>query len=927
LSPPVCTYRVQFGPGLGFRRAREILPYLRALGVSHVYASPLLKARAGSTHGYDVVSHRELNPDLGSEEDFRSYLGTLSELRMGQVLDIVPNHMCILGENLLWQDVLEHGPSSPYARYFDIHWQAQGGKVLMPVLGKQYGQALQDGELVVLFQDGAFRLGYYEHLLPLEPRSYRLVLAPLVEELQGRAPEEHLQELRSILTALEHLPPFDEARPDRAQERRREAEVIKRRLKGLWQACEPFRQALGRALEGLKLKPQALDALLQAQPYRLCHWVVATEEINYRRFFDINELAALRVEDQEVFQSTHELLFRLLREGAAQGLRVDHADGLYDPGQYLRRLQAQCQRLSGRRPFYIVVEKILLKGERLVEDWPVAGTTGYEFLNALSGLFVHPQGQKPLSELYARFTGQGVDFQELLLECKRLVLETSMAGELSALGERLSHLAQMSPFTRDFTRLSLTRALAETIAAFPVYRTYINHQGVSDRDRHYIQQAIVKARRQNPAMSASVFDFLADVLLLNWPQGLPAPERAQWLDFVMRFQQSTGPVMAKALEDTALYRYNRLLSLNEVGSSPERFGFSLEAFHSHCAERQRLWPLGLSASSTHDTKRSEDVRARLSVLSEMPRQWRTEVLRWARLNKRKKPLLEGRAVPDRNEEYHIYQSLLGVWPPEGLSQELVARLMEYVRKALREAKVNSSWRSPNLAYEEAVLRFLQRILRPGGAFLSLFEPFAQVVAHYGWLNSLSQCVLKVAAPGVVDIYQGTELWSLTLVDPDNRREVDFSLRERLLRELQGQEQALGPLELSRGLLRSISDGRVKLYVLHKALGLRQRLREVFLQGQYVPLYAQGQRAEHVCAFMREHPRGRVLAVAGRFFVSLVGPGEFPLAQVWGDTFLPLPRPMRLRDVFTGQVLECASGRLALSAALEHFPVALLEVVE
>nr|MDA8087691.1 malto-oligosyltrehalose synthase [Nitrospiraceae bacterium] len=852
---PASTYRLQFNRLLTFEKARRVVPYLDELGITCVYCSPYFRSMPGSLHGYDITRYDELNPEVGTAGEYGLFTGELARRGMQQILDIVPHHMCILGENPWWQSVLENGQSSPFASFFDIDWspplEILKGKVLLPILADQYGKALESGEITLDFRDGSFFIIYGDNRLPVEPRSYELVLRQRLEELEKEIPESaEFQELMSIITALGHLPEAAETDPEKRRERNREKEVIKRRLAALHESSEDIRRFLEeniRVFNGTKADRRSfdlLDGLISGQPYRLSFWMVATDEINYRRFFDINELAAVRVEQPEVFNESHRLVLELIRQGKVNGLRVDHLDGLYNPAEYLRTLQekaflaripedtteAERQALAQTVekelmktppaiPFYIVGEKILQKGERIPEDWPIFGTTGYSFMNSLNGLFVREDNAKLMDDIYSRFTGQKVNFAGLQYQAKKLILESSMSGEVNILGHRLHMLAQKSRLTRDFTFMSLTKALSEVIACFPVYRTYISSSGVTDRDRRYIEQAVSKARRLNPSVSSQIFNFIRQVLALEYAEELSPDEKAGWFDFAMRFQQQTGPVMAKGIEDTAFYVYNRLLSLNEVGGAPDRFGTPIETFHGQNIERNKYWPFSLTATSTHDSKRSEDVRARINVLTEMPRAWRDATGRWKRANRRKRPIVEGKPVPDSNDEYHLYQIMIGVWPPGPPDKEELAglrqRIGDYMLKAIREAKVNSSWISPNKEYEDALKTFIELILNKdegqGNSFLSEFDAFARTVAWYGMLNGLSQVLLKAASPGVPDFYQGTEFWTLSLVDPDNRREVDYEARARALKGLKAMEGSIGKVSLCRELLGSMQDSRVKLY--------------------------------------------------------------------------------------------------------------------
>lgn len=981
---PLATYRLQFNATFTFAQAQELVPYLHALGISTCYASPYLKARAGSMHGYDIVDHQTLNPEIGSPADYATFVQTLQAHGMGQILDIVPNHMGIAGgENAWWMDVLENGLSSVYAAFFDIDWQPLKPelhhKVLLPVLGDQYVTVLENQELQLTYEAGSFMLHYYAHRFPMAPRSTPVLLhaclPTLLEELGETHPQ--TQELQSIITALSYLPPRTETDPERLTERYREKEVIKRRLATLYDTCPALQVAMAQTLHtfnGTRGVPHSfdrLDTLLDEQAYRLSSWRVAADEINYRRFFDINDLAALRMEDPVVFAATHELILRLLGEGHITGVRIDHPDGLLDPAGYLHRLQQayvlrQCQRLlahqpasaealltrwvataaaqpqaPGARPLYMVVEKILASHECLPVTWPVHGTTGYDFLNQLNGLFVDSANGQAFRDLYAAFIGERSTFQDVLYAAKKLILETAMASELHVLGAHLDRLSETHRRWRDLTRNSLIAALREVIACFPVYRTYISAEATarSTADRLVLDTAVAIARHRNPAMSAAVFDYVHDVLRLQSLHSHNAETHQAQRLFVQRFQQLTGPIMAKGLEDTALYRYTPLVSLNEVGGNPDQFGVAVADFHQRNQERQQHWPVSLLATATHDTKRGEDARARLNVLSEMPRLWRTRVQRWHRLNRRHRPLLDGQPVPDRQEEYLLYQTLLGAWPftppPPVELAVFRERLQTSMRKALREAKRHTSWLNPYTAYERAVETFIEALLDPtvSQRFLADFGAMQQTVADYGIWNSLAQTLLKLTAPGTPDIYQGSELWDLNLVDPDNRRPVDYALRRQHLAALQQRCQEAGPLALGHELLRARHDGRIKLYVIWQGLTYRRTQAQVFLHGAYVPLTAVGSKREHVCAFARLHSTAAVLVLVPRLIVRLLPTAQdAPLGPaVWGDTMVVLPESLRgqcYRHLFSGETVDvvCHQGRPAvpLATALRTFPVAMLE---
>ncbi len=950
---PLATYRLQLGRDFTFDDAAALLPYLERLGVSDCYTSPFFEAASDGSHGYDVSDHNRLREELGGEPAFERFAAALQARGMGLLIDLVPNHMGISrNRNARWQDVLEHGAAAPSALYFDVDWAPVktelAGKVLLPILGDQYGAVLDAGQLTLALDGRGFSVRYWDTVLPLAPRSWARILGHRLGELQAQLGAEHpdLLELKSLITWFATIPPRTDTDPDRIAARRREVEIGRTKLAALLAAAPAvwaFLEDNVRVFNGTPGDPHSfdlLDGLLDDQAYRVANWRVAGEEINYRRFFDINELAAIRVEVPEVFAETHRLVFRLVAEGVVTGLRVDHPDGLYEPAEYFRRLQRGCARARGTEggdDFYVVAEKILAPGEPLPEGWATAGTTGYEFLNLVNGIFVDRTQARALEQVYARTIRVRPPFAEVVYECKRLIMETSMASEINMLGHRLNRLSEKHRSSRDYTLGSLTLALREIIAAFPVYRTYVGDRptpeagdgpppGITDRDREYIARAVAQARRRTPAMNESVYTWIQDVLVLRFPEWASEADRQERLDFVRRFQQITGPVTAKGYEDTVLYRFNRLVSLNEVGSDPSRFGTSLAEFHAENAERQRRSPHALSATATHDTKRGEDVRARINVLSEIPGEWRTRVAAWQRLNRKHHAMVDGAPVPGSNTEYLIYQTLVGAWPIDA------ARLRDYMLKAVREAKVHTSWTNPNPRYDEALARFVEAILDPArsGPFLEDFTLFHGRVAHAGLLNSLGQTLIKLTAPGVPDIYQGSELWDLNLVDPDNRRPVDWATRIRLLDELVvAVTAAPDRAALAHELVKSSADGRAKLFLIREGLAVRRAHRALFEGGAYQPLEARGPWAEHVCAFARTTGDAVALTIVPRLLARR-GLDALPLGSgYWGETWVELPRELHgsFTSAFTGERVETAALRegpgLPLAAVLTAFPVALL----
>jgi (1->4)-alpha-D-glucan 1-alpha-D-glucosylmutase len=965
---PSSTYRLQFHKGFTLRDALPLVTYWHRLGITDLYCSPLLKSRSGSLHGYDVTDHSVLNPEIGTETDLAALSDALRARDMGLLCDVVPNHMCVDPTNRWWVEVLENGPSSPYANYFDIDWHPLksnlDNKVLLPVLGDQYGKILENGELQVRYDAGAFEVFYYQHRFPLAPKTWTVVLTPLIDRLAaaGETAAPTITELRSIVTAIDRLPSVTEKDPAKVKERFRDKEIIKTRLAAVTGKNEAVASALTAGiaeLNGRKGEPRSFDALeglLERQSYRLCYWRVATDEINFRRFFDINELAALRVEDDAVFDEVHRYVVELARRGWVTGFRIDHVDGLSDPTRYLRSLQSAClQALTGAAPntsepfwdrnalpFYVVVEKILGVDEPLPSTWAAHGTTGYDYLNALNGVFVDKRNAKDLRQAYDGFIGRETRFRDIVITCKKLIMLVSMSSELHMLASWLDRISEQHRWSRDFTLDSLRFALREVIAAFPVYRSYIrlNPDSVHPEDRKNIEYAAEEAKRRNPSTEASVFDFIKGVLLLEDPDGLTEEHRLDRRNFVLRFQQITGPVMAKGLEDTSFYRYFPLASLNEVGGDPDVFGYSPEQYHQYNKDRAENWPHGLCASTTHDTKRSEDVRARINVLSEMPREWERAVKRWQFANRNRRAALNGTDAPDANEEYLLYQTILGALPggrgdlSEGVVKDpathtaFIDRIKAYMMKALKEAKIHTSWIQPNEKYEAAVSAFIDAILKPDASnlFLDDLFHFSKKIGAAGELNALSQLLLKATAPGVPDFYQGTELWTLTLVDPDNRGAVDYGAREKALATI-----LKAPAKALRNALRAPDDGRVKLFATHRLLQHRRARPDLYARGTYIPLEAAGEKRDHVVALARVRDGEASIAMAGRFFYRLTRPSRTSLAPAcWGDTLITLRKEVpagRYRDIFTYRIFEVGYGdNLTLDAkdVLAPLPIALLE---
>jgi (1->4)-alpha-D-glucan 1-alpha-D-glucosylmutase len=882
-SIPCATYRLQFNREFTFQQAGETLDYLRELGVSDIYASPLFEAGPQSTHGYDTCSFGNINPHLGATEGFERFTRAIRERGLGLLLDLVPNHMSATLSNAWWLDVLENGRESAYARFFDIDWRpnnpALHGKVLLPVLEDHYGKVLESGKLRLVFQDGKLFIAYYDRNFPVN------------------------------LAAMAACGVDD---PERI--------------------LHDFNGAAGNARSFDKL-----DALIQRQNYRLAYWRVAPEEINYRRFFDVTEMVALKMELPEVFRETHALVLQWLAKGHVTGLRIDHPDGLWNPKEYLERLQKDNLR-------YIVVEKILCGDEQLPTDWPAEGTTGYDFLSRVNGLFVNGTNALAFDKIYCEFIGQEASFPAIVYESRKQVMERSFASELNALAHRLKSIASLTRGGRDFTFSELHRALEEVAASFPVYRTYLteNSGAVSEQDCHVIQSAMKAAReRAGVKLEPAVFEFIERVLLAELADELDAAEMKAVRQFAMKFQQLTGPAMAKGLEDTAFYRFNRLVSLNEVGGEPGKFGVTPAEFHEANSTMAKRWPHTMLATATHDTKRGEDARARIDVLSEMPAEWRKAVARWSTINRDKKTLVDHAPAPDANAEYLFYQTLVSIWSCDmkgEVPKTFRERIAAFMLKAAKEAKTHTSWTEPNAAYEKALQDFVERVLAGGDdAFLNEVRSFAQRVAFFGRFNSLAQTLLKITCPGVADFYQGAELWDLNLVDPDNRRPVDYASRQQLLSELKNNfasvEDAGG--DFFPRLLRDQQAGAVKMFLIWRALNFRGTQRELFESSEYVPLAAMGAQQEHVCAFEREGKGRTIVTVVPRLVFGLTNGVQTPPigAEVWKETKLILPRARPgdlFRNVLTREMVPAIeqdkSAALELRQVLKSFPVALLEKV-
>jgi len=951
LAVPRATYRLQLSRRFTFADAQTIVPYLASLGISHVYASSFLKARPGSDHGYDITDHNALNPEIGDWAAFVAFSDELRAHDMGLILDFVPNHMGIgRADNAWWLDVLEWGQTSPYSDYFDIDWTPSKpelkGKVLLPLLGDHYGSILRNGEFVLKFDagDGSLSVWYHDHRFPLRPRSYAVVIRRATESTDAPQASDTLAAVAALANEFDRIRRTALRRRDEA---RAHFSALKRELAALCgrnaEAAIIMNKSVA-AFQGTAVRPSSfrlLHTLLEQQHYRAAFWRVASDEINYRRFFDINELAGIRIENRALFDVAHELVGRMIAEGRLHGLRLDHIDGLFDPDTYCRRLQAfaRARRAAAggdeNSPFYVVIEKILARHEPLREEWPIAGTTGYEFTNLVNGLFIESENEGALDAIYREFAGETASFDSILLSAKNAVAATLLSGELNVLANELDRISERHWGTRDYTLQRLREALREVVLHFPVYRTYVTKRGASDEDRRDIDWAVAQARRSWRGPDHELFDFIHAALTGELAERGARFPRSDVLRFAMRFQQYTGPIMAKSLEDTAFYRYHKLVSLNEVGGDPRQFGVSVAAFDYANRQRARQWPSSMLTTSTHDTKRGEDSRLRIDVLSEIPAAWRNRIDRWSTLNQSLRREVGGNSVPSAKDEYLLYQALLGAWPfvtsdplaDEQALRRFAARYDKYIVKALREAKILTDWASPNEAYEDAFLLFIGGMLDPRRPFLTDFCPFARRVAWFGMLNSLSQTILRTTAPGIPDAYQGSELWDLSFVDPDNRSPVDFDLRHALLHRAQFETTTdARRAAYARECLTSWQDGRVKLHALSTALACRKRWNSLFLEGSYQPLEVKGRHAKNVVAFAREWRGQTIVVVTGRLFVSLLGEDakEYVEPGSWGDTMIGGQRlEGHWREAITGASILANDGQVPLLSLIGHFPAAIL----
>ena len=909
---PTATYRLQLTRDFDFDKAAEVVPYLKALGITHLYASPFMKARKGSTHGYDVVDHTSLNPELGGEAGFERLSEALRQHDLGLILDFVPNHVGVhYADNPWWLDVLEWGPASPHAVSFDIDWEQlpyrKRGGVLLPILGTSYGEALERGDIELRYDanEGSFSCWYFEHRLPIGPERYGEILRMIVQDADAETSEagQRILQLASRYRGLRH--------PGRE-----EAPALKAELQAIAGGAEIIARGLAAYRAGPDRAAQtlALHHLLERQHYRLGHWRLASSDINYRRFFDINTLAGLRVEDAGTFEAAHRLVRRLIAEGKLQGLRLDHIDGLRDPAQYFVRLRRLVRDAQGRdpKPFYVVVEKILGEGEKLSTFAGVHGTTGYEWMNVITHLLVDPKGLDSLDEIWRQISNQSPRLAPVVRAAKRRVLETLLTSEFTVLARLLARIAGGHYSTRDYSADSLRQALELYVLHFPVYRSYLTAAGPTAQDRALISQVIARARADWFAADDGIFDFLRDTLTMDLiKRGGPAHSAPRVRRFALKVQQFTGPLTAKSLEDTAFYRYHRLLALNEVGGDPAAKGLSVADFHAGMQARAKAWPYGMTATATHDTKRGEDARARIAALTEIAGEWTSTAAKWKVLNAPHLVTDGNRRAPSVTAEYMLYQTLLGAWPIGGPDDDFVERIKAYALKAAREGKEETSWLNPNEAYEAGLQNFIMRILdRSASAeFLDSLATLARRVALLGALNSLSQLTLKATLPGVPDFYQGTECWDLSLVDPDNRRPVDFAGRADALSALQTPDW--------EGLTQNWADGRLKLAWTAQLLKLRTELAEIFTHGDYRPLEVEGPHRDHVIAFARRRGRDAAIVAVARHFAPFSQAGRAWPSATSFDGMIGV-------DGFSIEGVGDPGKALPLSMLFQSLPMAVLK---
>jgi len=917
---PCSTYRLQLNSEFTFKHVSEISSYLEELGISDVYSSPVSRAKKGSTHGYDVAEPNQINPEIGTYEEFVKLTSELQLKTIGWIQDIVPNHMTYSYENTMLVDLFENGHNSRYYGFFDIEWNhpfsSVRQRVLAPFLGKYYRDVLENGELFLSYDHEGFSVNYYESKFPLKLESYTDVLSFRIKKIRNKLGRNHPDMIKylGILYMLKSLPSAEDI-----DERYDQIKFIKGMIWELYEGNEQIKMFIDESLKiyngekGIPESYTALDTLLADQHFRFAFWKVATQEINYRRFFTVNELISLRMQKEETFNRTHSLLLKLYKDKLIKGFRIDHIDGLYDPAMYLNRLRERAKNA------YILTEKILELHEELPQDWPIEGTTGYEFTNYLNGIFCKQENKDQFSKIYARYSGIRQPYMEIVARNKKLFVQKRMAGEVEQLAFIIEAISSKDRYGIDITMHGLKEALEEILTYFPVYRTYINSYNVTQRDRVYIEETLIQVKSINPYLDAE-FNYIGNLLLLDFGDHFTEEQKQKALDFVMKFQQLTGPLMAKGFEDTTLYVYNRFISFNEVGGNPDKFGISSQEFHEFISKKAAVWPSSLNTTSTHDTKRGEDVRARLNVLSEMPGEWETRIKLWMRLNNVHRKRADG--YPSRNDEYFLYQTLIGTYP-FGDDPDFIKRLKEYLVKSSREAKVNTSWLQPNTDYESAFTLFAANILDPerSKSFLDDFLPFQKKIAQFGIYNSLAQTLIKLTAPGVPDIYRGSELWDFSFVDPDNRRPVDFFVRNKYLNEIKSEKERIPGLLDS--LMKEKENGKIKLFLIHQALCLRKKFSSLFQDGEYIPLIVNGPAKNHIIAFARRSGNSWAVTIVPRFLYSLTAQKDVPYNdQIWGDTNIKLTGELKLTNAYSSETYE-RSSTVYMRDVLKSFPTALL----
>lgn len=921
---PAATYRLQFNKNFKFISAEKLLPYLKELGISHIYASPVFKAHRGSMHGYDVVDPTQLNSDLGTAEDFVRLIEKAHQIGIYWLQDIVPNHMAFDFENKMLVDLLENGPDSRFFNFFDVEWSyihfGDKPAMLAPFLGKYYQETLESGEISLKYGKEGFSINYYDNKFPVRVRSYADILSLRFDKLQNKTGRDYpaVIKMLGLFHMIKFLPTFEDT-----DERYNQIKFIKSLLWELYSDDDNIRMCINETLKiynGIKGKPESfdlLDNLLSDQYFRLAYWKVANEEINYRRFFNISSLISLKIENECVFNRTHSLIFRLVKEGKIDGLRVDHIDGLYDPEEYLRRIR---ERIDGR---YLVVEKILEEDETLPENWPVEGTTGYDFLNLVNGLFCKTKNENKLSRFYTQFTRRASSFDDLVVDKKRLIINTRMAGELERLSLLVEDIAKHDRHGADITLIGIKTALEEILVHFPIYRTYVNDKNISKPEMDYINKTIGELKYNNPRLEYEI-DYIGRLLTLQH-HNLSEELHEKSINFIMKFQQLTGPLMAKGFEDTSLYVYNRFISLNEVGGNPSKFGYTLGEFHKKIRYRGIKWKHTLNATSTHDTKRGEDVRARLNVLSEIPDQWQTSVKKWHDMNLKYKTEYNDRLLPDKNDEYFLYQTLIGAYPFDELPDKIfIKRIKDYAIKVVREAKVYTAWVKPDEKYENAFLYFIESILTVADTnlFLTDFMEFQKYISHFGIFNSLSQTLIKMTVPGIPDFYQGSELWDFNLVDPDNRRQIDYTVQQELIEIVDKNQNDMN--KLFQSLFSDMHNGAVKLYLIKKVIAARRKYPTLFNEGKYMHINSSGESGKNVISFMRKTEKHIAVIIVPRFLTELTEADKLPLGKsVWNNTYIRIPfETETLESILTNQEIGDTTT-LEIGEIFKEFPAELL----